>query len=1682
MIIGNRGRKVSAREARSTERKIRRGIQRFRASIDWLEPRRLLAITSEINAGVLTIVGDDADDVIAITSEGGDVKINGADPDTGIAASETVTEIVIESGAGDDSIDLNLVNAGSFTALTSTTIDASTGNDLVIGSALPDEIDGGLGDDTILGLGGTDQIRGGAGNDDLIGGQGNDGLFGGSDEMDPPTLAGLTPNDEIVFFNVDNPTEILLTLDITGIGAGEEVVGIDTRPATGELYALTSDIADTGRLYTVDLTTGAATLASTLSPADGDPFVGLTGTSFGIDFNPVPDRLRIVSDADQNLRVNVDTGAVITDGTLDYADGDTNDGADPNIVGVAYLNPFPGATTTTLFDIDSDLDILATQTPPNDGTLNTVDDLGVVIAETVGFDIVSGTNQAFASLEVGATGTSELYEIDLDTGAATLIDEIGTPGILLEGLTTVRDDDLIIWNNGDGSDLIEGGIGTDVQRVNGASAGDMFNVDDNSGRLQFERTNLGLFMLDIGTTEILEVQGLLGEDVVTINDLAGVDDLRAVDVFGGGGSDRLALADGATLLGGIFDGGVDVDFIDYSAYTTAIEVDLSVGSEFFVADLSGLQEVPPNISPASGVGFFTLNEDETELTFDISYQDLQGPILGGAGAHFHRGAFGENGPIVRGLTPDELNGAMSPDGVFSGVWSSTDPEGFPTPTSGPLTAELVDDLRAGDIYFNLHTTEFPAGEIRGQLVQDGTEGEADGTAGLFSVEGVVGSSVADRITGSDQDNILIGGPGNDTLLGFGGDDTTIWNNGDGSDIIEGGAGDDIQQVNGAPLGDQFTVMANNERLQFDRINLGLFTLDIGTVETLDVNGGLGDDEFTVGDLTGVEDLMVVDLDGEFENDILDASLLPAGVVTTLLKGGAGNDAITGSLGIDMIEGGQGNDTIVGGPGNDIIDAGLDAEEALFAALRSDNTALVFNANTSDQVLEVPLTGLEAGENAIGIDFRTNSVDVLYVLTDLGNIYTAVSSGQLAFLSTLSTAPDGMSFGVDFNPVPDRLRVVSDSDQDLRVNVETGETIIDGDLSYAEGDPNFGEDPNVVGVAYSNSFPPSPRTPPPGTTLYDIDSDLDLLAIQSPPNDGTLVTVGSLGVDTTESVGFDILSGGVEVAFATLSVDGITGLYEIDLATGAATLIGTVGDGTDDLISLAVAQDNDLNIWNNGDGSDLIDGGAGFDTQVVNGAPAGDNFEVGNNGNRIEFERTNLGLFTLDIGSFETLTVNGADGDDTIDASDLELAFPLTLNGGNDNDLLIGGPGDDVIDGGAGNDRIVPNAGQDQIRNGKTTSGDYDGDGIADLSSYVFDSLLNAGIFQIELSTGGELVEELIGLSSNDIPLAGDFDGDGLTDIALVQPFGNAGQPDASVWVYIQSSDGARVEVPFGATGALDRPAQADFDGDGLTDIATFRADSDQTPGAAEWFILPSSTGEAFSVPFGAAGGTDLPAVADYDGDGRADIATFRPIPTDEDVANGVPPVAQTFILPSGPNQPNYATTNGAASVQFGATGNADQPVPADYNGDGRDDIALFRSISDLPDDERWFVLPSDGAFPGFGIGFPVIFGDDGQIAAVSDYTGDGLPNLTVYDTDTGTWSFGDLDGDLLGSRVFNPVGVSAIPVLSPLFFRLQFTDNLQMTLAAEVRVTLDDSEDAEARAVDMGALIDDVLEDLLQSD
>jgi len=236
------------------------------------------------------------------------------------------------------------------------------------------------------------------------------------------TIYGLTSSNQIVTFDSSAPQTPILTVGITGLSPGDVPLAIDVRPATEQLYMLVNP----SKLFVVDPATGVATHI-------GDFGTALVGNEFGFDFNPTVDRIRVVSDSLQNLRLNPDTGQVAgVDTSLAYDAADPFAGVVPHVTAAAYSNNFPFATTTTLYDIDTNLDNLVIQNPPNNGTLTTVGSLGVDASDLAGLDIATRTGTAFAAFQVPGVAFPRLYSINLGTGLAT---EIGVFG----GTSPVRD-------------------------------------------------------------------------------------------------------------------------------------------------------------------------------------------------------------------------------------------------------------------------------------------------------------------------------------------------------------------------------------------------------------------------------------------------------------------------------------------------------------------------------------------------------------------------------------------------------------------------------------------------------------------------------------------------------------------------------------------------------------------------------------------------------------------------------------------------------------------------------------------------------------------------------------------------------------------------------------------------------------------------------------------------------------------------------------------------------------------------------------------------------------------------------------------------------------------------------------------------------------------------------------------
>jgi hypothetical protein len=218
-----------------------------------------------------------------------------------------------------------------------------------------------------------------------------------------------------------------------------------------------------------------------------------------------------------------------------------------------------------------------------------------------------------------------------------------------------------------------------------------------------------------------------------------------------------------------------------------------------------------------------------------------------------------------------------------------------------------------------------------------------------------------------------------------------------------------------------------------------------------------------------------------------------------------------------------------------------------------------------------VTGLSGNDTAlIGIDFRVQD-GKLYGVGNGGGVYTIdPTTASAQFVNSLTVSLSGNVFDVDFNPAADRLRIISDTGQNLAHNVNTGGvTVANAPLTYTAPPATPAPAMGVTGAAYTNNDV-TPSGAPTATTLFDVDTTMDQIVIQSPPGNGILVAAGKLGFDAGPSAGFDIYShvaSGVSVAntaFAALSVNGTYSFYRVSLTTGRALLIGGFDDPVFDI--------------------------------------------------------------------------------------------------------------------------------------------------------------------------------------------------------------------------------------------------------------------------------------------------------------------------------------------------------------------------------------------------------------------------------------------------------------------------------------------------------------------------------------
>jgi hypothetical protein len=251
------------------------------------------------------------------------------------------------------------------------------------------------------------------------------------------TLHVITQSLQLLTINAGQPEKVLQRVGLSGLPAGDQLVGMDYRVNKGVLFALSRS----GRVYTINTDSGV------LTPLGLAPIASaLEGSVFGFDFNPAADRIRVVSNTGQNLRLHPDTGALVaTDAPLAYEPGDTQAGNKPNLAAAAYTYNKTNEKLTTNYAVDLRAGMLVRQgslegeqpvVSPNTGRLFTVGPLGTGALSDATMDIADTTGVAFAALQTTPRGAVKLYTIALESGKAQLLGTI-TAGEGLVGIAVI---------------------------------------------------------------------------------------------------------------------------------------------------------------------------------------------------------------------------------------------------------------------------------------------------------------------------------------------------------------------------------------------------------------------------------------------------------------------------------------------------------------------------------------------------------------------------------------------------------------------------------------------------------------------------------------------------------------------------------------------------------------------------------------------------------------------------------------------------------------------------------------------------------------------------------------------------------------------------------------------------------------------------------------------------------------------------------------------------------------------------------------------------------------------------------------------------------------------------------------------------------------------------------------------
>lgn len=883
------------------------------------------------------------------------------------------------------------------------------------------------------------------------------------------------------------------------------------------------------------------------------------------------------------------------------------------------------------------------------------------------------------------TDNVERIELDAKAGADTLtIDDLGG--------TSVRQ---IAVDLG----ALDGAVDTVI--ANGAGSGDSFNVTFANGIVTVVGAHETTTIADAEFADHLVVNGLGGNDTINAAGLPAAALQLTLD--GGAGDDKITGGQGADLLiGG--DGndtvtggsGGDVALLgagdDRFIWRPGDGSDVVEGQSGFDTLQFDGSNATENMQLFANGGRALLTRDVGNITMDIN--DVERVEIHAAGGTDTVTVGDLTGTGVKQVAISLSNSVNS--GVHDSALDTVVVQG--TQAADAIhVASKADELTVTGLAAAVDITHTTSNDI---LTINGLGGDdvidAGGVgAGRMHLQ-LNGGAGNDTLIGGDGSDFFNGGQGSDVILAGAGDDKMVWNPGDGSDIIEGQAGFDTLTFNGANINEHFDISANGDRIRMTR-DVAAITMDLHGLERIELDTKGGTDTITINDLHGtgvkqvalnlgssifggdeavdnvvintgngndhlvvtqlgdlsvditglpetiniahaesIDSLTINGLDG---NDTIDASQLGGSVMNVTIDGGAGNDVIFGSGGIDSIFGGAGNDTVYGNQSGDIVDLGTGDDTFVWEMAGGNDLVeggdgfdtLKLMGAASDDPFSIFANGsrlsIVTTDNA---HLDVNGIEQIVVATGAGK--DSVTIGDLSGTTVKNVTVD---LGAGSNG------------ESVTLNAAAAETM----LITTKG--------NHTVITNENTFQ---------TVTIDNADGNDVLNITAAPGNvpGEVVLAGDLAM--------------------SLHFIGGAGADTIISGSGNDFVDGNQGN---DVALLGAG--NDTYQWDPGDGSDTVDGQAGFDTLHFNGSNIGERIEIVGNGSLAELTR-NVANIAMHLNNVERIEFNALGGADTIHVNDMhgsvvkEVAIDLAGT--------IGGTSGDgaqdivTVEGSAGNDHVT----------------------------------------------------------------------------------------------------------------------------------------------------------------------------------------------------------------------------------------------------------------------------------------------------------------------------------------------------------------------------------------------------------